>query len=85
VKRNQWGRRAIVGPLSASLLLACLLIGELGLPRLAMSSEEAKETAVIQGTVRSLDGGPLYGILVKAKGDGKNYETTVVSDGKPSH
>src|ERR1017187_5141740 len=91
MRSNKNGRMVFVWP-----LLACLLMGTapawgqlyntypIGKLVEARKAAEAKigPTAVIRGTVQSSDGTGLYGILVKAKGEGKTITTYVYTDEK---
>src|ERR1035437_2755142 len=91
MRSNKNGRMVFVWP-----LLACLLMGTApawgqlyntypaGKLVEARKAAEAKTgpTAVIRGTVQSSDGAGLYGILVKAKGEGKTITTYVYTDEK---
>ena len=80
MQSNKMGRKGIVWP-----MLACVLMGIAYFLQARMAAEEGKSTAVIRGTVRSPDGTPLYGILVKARGEGKNYTTYVFTGDKGSY
>ena len=80
MQSNKTGRKVIVGP-----LLACVLMGTADFLHARMAAEVEKGTAVIRGTVRSSEGEPLYGILVKARGEGRNYATSVFTDGEGNY
>jgi virginiamycin B lyase len=54
------------------------------LPRAAVEAAQTGN-AVIRGRVLSLEGAPLYGILVRARGEGKNYTTSVFTDENGSY
>ncbi|MBI4445324.1 MAG: hypothetical protein HY645_05380 [Acidobacteria bacterium] len=58
-----------LGGVSAFVLLVLLVRGS-----------AAEETAILRGTTRSVEGSPLYGILVKAQAKGSNVATWVFSD-----
>ena len=63
-------------------VLACALSGMTYFLPVRMAAQvKPTSGAEIRGTVRSTEGNPLYGILVKARGEGKNYATSVVTDG----
>lgn len=80
MQSNKMGGKVIVWP-----VLACLLVGTVNFLQAKMASGEGKPLAVIRGTVRSTVGNSLYGILVKARGEGKNYATSVFTDGKGNY
>ena len=70
---NRMAGRAIVFP-----VLACVLFGTAYALQTRMGAEAVRSQAIIRGTVRSSDDGtPLYGILVRARGVGKNVSTYV--------
>jgi len=76
MRGNKLGRKVVI------LLLGCGVTGTACLLPLGMAAQErASSGGVIRGTVRSTEGNPLYGILVKARGEGKNNATSVVTDG----
>ena len=67
-------------------LLACgVLVAAYGLlaPRAEIAAQQS--TAVIRGTVRGADSTSLYGILVNAKGAGRNATTFVFTDDKGAY
>jgi virginiamycin B lyase len=70
--RTNRARRPLL--LAAVIGLGSALAGETG----GISAQQS--TAVIRGTVRDADNAPLYGILVNAKGTGKNATTFVFTD-----
>jgi virginiamycin B lyase len=69
--------KAVAGTLGA---VAGLWVVSTFFPQTRAASGDGKKTAIIRGTVLSVTGSPLFGILVKARGSGENYETTVVTD-----
>ena len=83
MQNNTMGRKVI-----GWAVLACVLIGTastLQARQAKMAAEGGNIPAVIRGTVRSPEGTPLYGILVKGKGVGKNHSTYVFTDEKGSY
>ena len=48
--------------------------------RLRGAGKDVSGTGVLRGKISSPDGKPLYGILIKAREDGKSYTTSVFSD-----
>src|SRR3990167_7414666 len=77
MQRNKNGRKVIVWP-----LLACILMGTACLLQARLGAQNRQSTAVIRGTVRSEDGTPLYGIFVRTTGVVKNATTYVYTDDK---
>jgi streptogramin lyase len=79
MQSNKNGRMVVVWTLLAWVLLGAAYF----LPARRMAAQGGKSDAVIRGTVWSTDGKtPLYGISVKARGDGKSFTTYVFTDEK---
>ena len=70
------GIKVIVWP-----MLACVLLGT----AYFLQAQDVKSSAVIRGSVRTPDVTSLYGIMVKARGEGKNYSTYVFTDEKGNY
>jgi streptogramin lyase len=61
--------------------MICVSLGMAYVLNAKLATTQETRTAVIRGTVRSSENAnPLHGIAVKARGDGKNYVTSVYTD-----